>query len=264
MRILITNDDGIDAPGLLILKSLASQLAGPGGEVWTVAPATEQSGTAHCVSFVRPFLISQISEREFSVEGTPADCVLAGIYDVMPPHRPDLVLSGINRGNNSGENALYSGTIGAALEASLHGLTGIALSQFYGPDNRLLGNPFEAAEKFSLDAVKAILRSLEETGHEYPLFFNVNFPPCPAADVAGMRPAVQGMREEGNFRVVPAESPTRRKFLWIRCGSQDSPGRSGTDIAANLERFVSITPMRADLTAHEALERLSEQLPCPE
>ncbi len=263
MRILITNDDGIDAPGLAVLKKTASRLAGPGGDVWTVAPATEQSGTGHCVSFVRPFLISKISEREFAVEGTPADCVLAGLYDIMPPHRPDFVLSGINRGNNSGENALYSGTVGAALEASLHGLTGIALSQYFGPDNRGLDNPFGAAEEFAADAVRVILRSLETAGNDYPLFFNVNFPPCPAAEVAGMRAAAQGMRPDAGFRVVPAVSPAKRRFLWVHSGSQNIPGRTGTDITVNLERFISITPMRADMTAHEAMDKLNGQLSCP-
>ena len=115
MRILVTNDDGINAPGLRILEEIAMEIAGAKGEVWVVAPATEQSVVAHCITFTKPMMISKISKRKFSVDGSPADCVLAGIYDVMKENKPELILSGINRGNNSAENALYSGTIGAAI-----------------------------------------------------------------------------------------------------------------------------------------------------
>lgn len=263
MHILITNDDGINAPGLLLLKQIAEQLAGPDGMVWTVAPSTEQSGTGHSVSFVRPFLMSQIAERIFSIDGTPADCVLAGLYEVMTEHPPDLILSGINRGNNSGENALYSGTIGAALEASLHGITGIALSQYLGTENYNIANPFEAAEKFGLEAIRLILQGGGKHADDYPLFYNVNFPPCPAASVAGIRAAVQGIRPLGNrFKTTAVKSPTRRKFLWIRNGPQDVAAQPGTDVTVNLERYVSITPMCADLTAHGAMTKLNEELRC--
>ena len=106
MRILITNDDGINAPGLAVLERIAADLAGPDGEVWVVAPAFEQSGVAHCISYTHPMMIAKLGERRYAAEGSPADCVLAGIHDVMVDARPDLVLSGVNRGNNSAENAL--------------------------------------------------------------------------------------------------------------------------------------------------------------
>ncbi|MDH5453414.1 MAG: stationary phase survival protein SurE, partial [Paracoccaceae bacterium] len=119
MRILITNDDGINAPGLAVLAEIANEIAGPGGEVWTVAPAFEQSGVGHCISYTHPMMIAKLGERRYAAEGSPADCVLAGLYDVMQDARPDLILSGVNRGNNAAENVLYSGTIGGALEAAL-------------------------------------------------------------------------------------------------------------------------------------------------
>ena len=128
MRILITNDDGINAPGLKVLHEIATDLAGASGEVWTVAPAFEQSGVAHCISYTHPMLIAEMGPRRFAAEGSPADCVLAGLHDVMNGTPPDLVLSGVNRGNNSAENTLYSGTIGGALEAALQGIPAIALS----------------------------------------------------------------------------------------------------------------------------------------
>ncbi|NCW68599.1 MAG: 5'/3'-nucleotidase SurE, partial [Marivivens sp.] len=145
MRILITNDDGINAPGLKVLHAIAQEVAGPDGEVWTVAPAFEQSGVGHCISYTHPTMIAQLGERRFAAEGSPADCVLAGLYDVMSDKKPDLVLSGVNRGNNAGENVMYSGTIGATIEASLQGVPAIAMSQFFGPANADLDQPFEAA-----------------------------------------------------------------------------------------------------------------------
>ncbi|OXS18978.1 stationary phase survival protein SurE, partial [Pseudomonas fluorescens] len=107
MRILITNDDGINAPGLAALHEIATELAGPDGEVWTVAPAFEQSGVGHCISYTHPMMVSKMGERRFAAEGSPADCVLAGLHHVMADGLPDLILSGVNRGNNSAENALY-------------------------------------------------------------------------------------------------------------------------------------------------------------
>ena len=156
MRILITNDDGIMAPGLQVLHDLAIQLAGPEGEVWTVAPQSEQSGVGHCISYTKPVLVHQYAARKFAVEGSPADCILAGLNDLLP-QRPDLVLSGVNKGNNSAENTVYSGTIGAAMEAALAGVPSIALSQFYGPQNTDLDNSFEASAGHGVAAIQACL-----------------------------------------------------------------------------------------------------------
>ena len=147
MRILITNDDGINAPGLAVLAEIAATLAGPSGQVWTVAPAFEQSGVAHCISYSHPTMVARLDERRYATEGSPADCVLAALCDVMADAPPDLVLSGVNRGNNSGENAMYSGTIGGAIEAALQGLPAIALSQYLGPRAASLADPFEGARE---------------------------------------------------------------------------------------------------------------------
>ena len=122
MRILITNDDGINAPGLKTLRKIAETLAGAAGDVWTVAPSTERSGVAHAISLSSPVLISQLGPRSFSIDGYPADCVLAGLHHILKGSPPDIILSGVNRGNNSAENALYSGTLGAAIEGALQGV----------------------------------------------------------------------------------------------------------------------------------------------
>ncbi len=256
MRILITNDDGINAPGLKVLHAIASDLAGPSGEVWTVAPAFEQSGVAHCISYTHPMMIAEMGERRFAAEGSPADCVLAGLHDVMKGAPPDLVLSGVNRGNNSAENALYSGTLGGAMEAALQGLPAIALSQYYGPKNFTADDPFEAAAVHGANVIRKILDATPTASEDYRLFYNVNFPPVPAEEVKGTRVVRQGFRRGTHFSVEPHSSPSGRRFLWIKGGEQHIPTEKGTDANANLSGYVSVTPMRADLTAHDALERL--------
>jgi len=260
MRILITNDDGINAPGLKTLHAIATKVAGPDGEVWTVAPAFEQSGVGHCISYTHPFMVAELGERRFAAEGSPADCVLAGIYDVLGGQRPDLVLSGVNRGNNAGENTLYSGTIGAAIEASLQGVKAIALSQFYGPGNANLDDPFEAAGATGAKLVRDLLETGDWGNGDYGIFYNINFPPVPAGQVKGVRVARQGRRDGTHFGVEPHQSPSGRKFLWISGGEQHVDTGPGTDVAANLDGYTSVTPMRCDLTAHDALAALKERL----
>ncbi|WP_092694123.1 5'/3'-nucleotidase SurE [Tranquillimonas rosea] len=259
MRILITNDDGISARGLKVLEAIAHEIAGPNGEVWTVAPAFEQSGVGHCISYTHPMMVAELDSRRVAVEGSPADCVLAAVHDVMPAP-PDLVLSGVNRGNNAAENVLYSGTIGGAMEAALQGLPAIALSQYFGPDNAKLDNPFEAAATHGAGIVRALLdRGLWDSA-DYRLFYNVNFPPCPAAQVKGHAVTAQGWRTETSHGVMPHVSPSGRKFLYVAGGRQDVATAPGTDVAANLEDRISITPMRADLTAHDLIEELGTRL----
>ena len=260
MRILITNDDGINAPGLEVLTEIAMKIAGPGGEVWTVAPAFEQSGVGHCISYTHPMMIAKLGPRRFAAEGSPADCVLAAIYDVLDGARPDLVLSGVNRGNNAAENVLYSGTIGGAMEAALQGVPAIALSQFFGPDNASLADPFESARVHGAAVVRALLDKGIWTTDDYRVFYNVNFPPLPAATTGGIKVAPQGFRRDTAFSVEPHQSPAGRKFLWIKGGPQHTPTLPGSDAAVNLQGFVSVTPMRADLTAHDLLADLTASL----
>ncbi|MFU8880936.1 MAG: 5'/3'-nucleotidase SurE [Rhodobacterales bacterium] len=256
MRILITNDDGINAPGLAVLEQIAMDLAGQDGTVWVVAPAFEQSGVAHCISYTHPMMIAKLGERRFAAEGSPADCVLAGLHDVIEGERPDLVLSGVNRGNNSAENALYSGTLGGAMEAALQGIPAMALSQYLGPSNFAAPDPFEAAAVHGADLIRKLLAATPADDADYRTFYNINFPPVPAADVRGLRVVPQGFRRNTRFSVEPHLSPSGRRFLWIRGGEQHVPTLPGTDAAVNLEGYISVTPMRADLTAHDLLDGL--------
>jgi 5'-nucleotidase len=260
MRILITNDDGINAPGLEVLTAIATEIAGDGGEVWTVAPAFEQSGVGHCISYTHPTMLAKLGPRRYAAEGSPADCVLAGLYDVLQGGRPDLVLSGINWGNNAGENVLYSGTIGGAMEAALQGLPAIALSQFMGPGTEELSDRFDAARTHGARIVRQLLDHAEWDSADYRLFYNVNFPPVGAAGVKGTRVAAQGYRRTSKFSVEAQVSPSGRRFLWVTGGPQSTPTEPGTDVALNVEGYITVTPMRADLTAHDRLADLGARL----
>lgn len=264
MRILITNDDGINAPGLEVLHEIATELAGPGGEVWTVAPAFEQSGVGHCISYAHPTMIARLAERRYAAEGSPADCVLAAVGDLLATTPPDLVLSGVNRGNNAGENAMYSGTIGGAMEAALQGLPAIALSQYLGPRTAGLADPFETARQHGASVVRRLLDHGDwRSDQDFRLFYNVNFPPVPAAEVRGLRVAPQGQRRGSRFGVEPYVAPNGRRFIWIAGGSQQAPAAEGSDVAVNMDGFISVTPMRADLTCHASLARLAAALDAP-
>lgn len=257
MRILITNDDGINAPGLVALADIAAEVAGPGGEVWTVAPAFEQSGVGHCISYTNPTMIAKLSDRRYAAEGSPADCVLAAISDVMKTNPPDLVLSGVNRGNNSGENTVYSGTVGGAMEAALQNLPAIALSQYMGEGTANLEDPFEAARVHGPKIIRQLLDHADwQSDVDYRLFYNVNFPACAASKVKGTRAAAQGRRYGSKFEVEPYTAPNGRRFLWVVGGSQTVPSTPGCDVDLNMSGYVSVTPMRADLTCYDSLEEL--------
>ncbi len=230
MRILITNDDGINAPGLEALADIAAEVAGPDGEVWTVAPAFEQSGVAHCISYVHPTLIAEMGPRRFAAEGTPADCVLAAIADVMKDTPPDLVLSGVNRGNNSGENVMYSGTIGGAMEAALQGLPAIALSQYMGQRTAGLEDPFQAARVHGPRLIRQLLEHGDWTSDEdFRLFYNINFPPCDAASVKGVRVAPQGRRRGRSKRPAPTRTTP---WCWPTSTTRCSTARTSPTLPA--------------------------------
>jgi 5'-nucleotidase len=258
MRILVTNDDGIHAPGLKSLEHIARELGGDEAEIWVVAPASEKSGVGHCISYTTPMMFDQRGERRFAVDGNPADCVLAGLHHIMGDTRPDIILSGVNRGNNSAENALYSGTLGAAMEGALQGIPSFALSQFLGPKNYSIDNPFEASEKYGAEVLRKILDKSPEDDAPYCLFYNINFPPCPASEVNGTRVTAQGRRPNVNFTTEHHKSGNGRDFLFVRGGAQHVDTAPDTDAAVNLDGYISVTPMRADLTDYSTLEALGE------
>ncbi|EPX79982.1 5'/3'-nucleotidase SurE [Litoreibacter arenae] len=260
MRILITNDDGINAPGLEVLHTIATEVAGDGGEVWTVAPAFEKSGVAHCINYAHPTMLVELRERRFAAEGSPADCVLAGVHEVMGLAKPDLILSGVNKGNNSAENTVYSGTIGAAMEGALQGVKSIAMSQYFGPANAKLKNQFEASAQHGAALVKNLLENGIWGGDGYQTFYNVNFPPVAGADVKGTRVVRQGLRPTGGMGVQSHMPPNGRKYLWIKGNPQNVCSGKNSDASVNIDGWISVTPMRCDLTAHDLLDDLESRL----
>ena len=256
MRILITNDDGITAPGLRAAEAIAAELAGDAGEVWIAAPAFEQSGVSHSVSYVRPMRIEELEPRRFAVEGSPADCVLAGLYEIMKGGPPDLVFSGVNRGHNVAEDTVYSGTVGGAMEGALHGVPSVAVSQSYGPATGN-GDPFSAARSLGPGLIRRLMEGAEWNRGPHGVFYNVNFPARAAGDVAGVRATVQGHRPGATFGIMPQTAPNGRKFLWLTHGSGNAETAEGSDSRECHEGHVTVTPLTADLTAHDLVAPLA-------
>jgi len=260
MRILVTNDDGISAPGLEVAEEIATALAGENGEVWVVAPAFEQSGVGHCVSYIRPMRLEKLGARRFAVEGSPADCVLAGIGEIMRDAPPDLVLSGVNRGHNVAEDTVYSGTIGGAMEGALHGVRSVALSQYYGPPGREPRDPFAAARAHGADVLHRLLAAGVWPERPYAVFHNVNFPSIPAEDVRGIRATFQGARPAPTFGVLPHVAPNGRTFLWLTNTPGNAETAEGSDSRESYDGFITVTPLSADLTVHSLVSPLAQAL----
>ncbi len=259
MRILLTNDDGISAPGLAVAEEIAADLAGPAGEVWVVAPAFEQSGVAHAVSYVRPMRIERLAARRFAVEGSPADCVLAGLHEFLKDTPPDLVISGVNRGHNVAEDTLYSGTVGGAMEGALHGFRSAALSQYHGPATAA-GDPFAAARAHGAAVLRKLLDTPAPAAGSYAVFYNVNFPAVPAAEVRGTRATFQGHRRAATFGVLPHTAPNGRNFLWLTHGHGNADTPPGSDSRECHDGYITVTPLSADLTAHDVILPLAQAL----
>ncbi|PZQ50369.1 MAG: 5'/3'-nucleotidase SurE [Rhodovulum sulfidophilum] len=259
MRILITNDDGISAPGLVVAEEIAREVAGPDGEVWVVAPAFEQSGVGHCVSYIRPMRLEPLGPRRFAVEGSPADCVLAAVCDILAESPPDLILSGVNRGHNVAEDTLYSGTVGGAMEGALHGFRSIALSQYFSPA-RPGEDAFAPARAYGVDVVRRLVEGARWSGAGYHVFYNVNFPAVPATKVLGLRATTQGNRLGPTFGTQPQTSPNGRRYLWLKHGHGNAGAAPGTDARECHDGYITVTPLSADLTVRDQIALLEEAL----
>jgi len=244
-RILVTNDDGIHAPGIRTLERIARALT---KDVWTVAPESEQSGAGHSLTLRYPLRIRKLSARRFAVDGTPTDAVLLGVQVAMQKRRPTLVLSGVNRGGNLGEDVTYSGTVSAAMEATLMGIPAIALSQCVdGP------NPahWMTAEEHAPD----IIRRLAAIEWPRNVLYNVNFPSCAPGGVTGVRATSQGRRKIGGS-LQEGRDPRGRPYYWITTLRNEAEVAAHSDLAAVQDRAVSVTPLYLDLTHRPALRAL--------
>jgi len=245
-RILVTNDDGINAPGLKVLEKIARQLS---RDVFVVAPEVEQSGAGHSLTLRRPLQVRRISPRRFAVDGTPTDCVLLAVNQLIEGKRPDLVLSGVNRGSNLGEDVTYSGTIAAAMEATLLGIPAVAMSQMR--DGQKLA--WHVAAKHGAHVVRRLMSVPWSAG----TLVNVNFPYLAKGDIAGIQVVRQG-RRISNIEVTPVSDAVGRKYLWIGDFTSDHPQHDGTDLSAVREKAIAITPLHLDLTHRGMMLRLSE------
>jgi len=248
-RILVTNDDGIGAPGIRVLERIARGLS---RDVWTVAPETQQSAVSHALTIRRPLRLSRLAPRRFAVDGTPTDCVLVGVHEVLKERGPDLVLSGINMGANLGEDIGYSGTVAAAMEACLLGHRAVAISLDL-PRNGTVAKP----PRWDTCAVllPGILRTL--AGFDWPeaTLINVNIPDLPHGAVDGVRVAQQGRRKQG-LRLEKRIDPDGRPYFWILDYSKEEAQPRGSDLSAINQGAVSITPVTIDATARGALAGL--------
>ncbi|HJN60478.1 MAG TPA: 5'/3'-nucleotidase SurE [Alphaproteobacteria bacterium] len=246
MRILLVNDDGILAPGLKALERLARVLS---KDVWVVAPETEQSAASHSLTLHRPLSLRRISARRWAVNGTPTDCVYLAIHKVFDGKRPDLVLSGVNRGSNIGEDVTYSGTIAAAMEATLLGVPSIALSQYYEDGEHIR---WKTAEHWGVKTVRALLKQ----GWPANVLINVNFPDRAVAKVRGIRAGKQGEHEVFDAFEERID-PRGRTYYWVgQDHVEDVSGAPGTDLRAVNDGYVAVTPLHLDLTHRPTLTRL--------
>jgi 5'-nucleotidase len=250
MRILVTNDDGIHAPGLQACEKIARTLS---DEVWVVAPETDQSGVSHSLSLNDPLRLRQVAERHFAVKGTPTDCVIMGARHVMK-EIPELVLSGVNRGRNCAEDVTYSGTVAGAMEGTVLGIPSFALSQAYASANR--HKPyFETAITHAPDIIRRVLK----TGMPRDVLININFPDCPPEEVAGISVATQGKRDQELLRIDARHDGRGNPYYWIAFGRGGIAGASaGSDLAALNEKRIAVTPLRLDMTDEPFMTQLAE------
>lgn len=253
LRILCTNDDGVHAPGLEVLEEIARELT---DDVWTVAPENEQSGASHSLSLAFPLRLRKLAERRFSVLGTPADSVLMAVRKLMP-EPPDLVLSGVNRGQNIADDVTYSGTIAAAMEGTALGLRSIALSQAYSIRRSEL--KWSTARKHGAP----LIRKLKDLDLGPGVLINVNFPDCEPDEVQGVEVTRQGKRDQNLIHLDQRTDLRERDYYWIGFRRERSNPAEGTDIKAIYENRISVTPLHMNLTQLEAMETLRSALDAP-
>ncbi len=253
MRILLTNDDGVNAAGLRLLEEVARRLS---DDVWVVAPTEEQSGTGHSLTLTKPVRLRRLGDSRFAVAGTPTDSVMMAVAHIMKDHRPDLILSGINRGANLAEDVTYSGTVSAAMEGALAGIPSVALSQCYAREGMGDTVPFEAAQAWA----ERVLRAVTSEPMAPRTLVNVNFPAVSAAEVKGIRVTQQGLRDYGRLRITERTDPRGFPYFWFGLGTMiETPGHS-TDLEAIAEGYVAVTPLHLDMTHEASLARLAELL----
>ena len=253
MRILVTNDDGIHAPGLKVCEQIARELS---DQVWIVAPEYDQSGVSHSLSLNDPLRLRQVGDRHYAVKGTPTDCVIMGARHIMKD-MPDLVLSGVNRGRNAAEDVLYSGTVAAAKEAAVLGIPSFALSQAYAS-----ASGKEPYWETPLKHASGIINRVLKQGIPRDVLVNVNFPDCAPGAVKGIAVSSQGKRDQQLLNIEARHDGRGHPYYWIAFARGVRPtGRDGTDLSALTDNRIAVTPLRLDLTDEPFMTKLAEIFP---
>jgi 5'-nucleotidase len=251
MRILVTNDDGIHSDGLDVCAEIGRALS---DDVWVVAPEFDQSGVSHSLSLNDPLRLRNVGERRYAVKGTPTDCVLMGSMHLMKERRPNLVLSGVNRGRNTGEDVIYSGTVAGAVEGTILGIPSVALSQSY--NSRTDQPPFwETAIQYGPDIIRKLLASKMPRD----VLVNVNFPNCRPSEVRGIAVTAQGRHHQDRLRIDQRNDGRGNAYYWIAyVPNRSHRGVDGTDVAAIADNKITVTPLRIDMTDEPFMTRLAE------
>lgn len=242
--ILVTNDDGITARGI---RELADALA-PLGEVWVYAPDRQQSAVGHGVSLHRPLRVTELDAQRYMVDGTPTDCVMLAVRDLLP-RRPSLVVSGVNQGANLGDDVTYSGTVAGAYEGMLLGVPAIAVS-----DVKYRAVHMKTAARVAAGVAKRVL----DTSLPEDTMLNVNVPDVPYEELAGLRVTRMGRRDYKD-EIVERRDPRGGRYYWIGGSEPSHVAEPGTDFEAIEHGCVSITPLHRDVTNHAALETIAGQ-----
>ena len=248
LRILLTNDDGVHAPGLEVLEAIARELS---DDVWVCAPSEENSGAGHSLTLHMPVRLVRHGERRFSVTGTPTDAVNLGMRQLFADRGPDLVISGVNNGENLADDVTSSGTISAAMAAALAGIPAVAMSQAL----RDGGHGFAAAKSWAAQ----VLAPLLDLQMAKRTVININFPALPAAEVRGIRVVRQGFHDYARGSVVEGTDPRGRPYYWFGLHDIEHTLDHGTDLEAVAEGYVAVTPLQLDLTHHASIGALAER-----
>jgi 5'-nucleotidase len=250
-RVLLTNDDGIDAPGMKVLEEIAAQIA---REVWVVAPEHDQSGQSHAISLHHALRISERGERRYGVTGTPGDCAALGLCHILKEAPPQLVLSGVNRGLNLGMETVFSGTVGGAMTAMMLGVPALALSQAF---TRKEDVPWDTARSLGVETICRLLA----IGWSRSAVLNVNFPPIPADQVGPMTLARQGEGLVAGMHVESRIDPRGMEYHWLNFRRGEIQQGPESDYSTMRAGKIVITPLRYDRTDDDAYADLAAHLP---
>jgi 5'-nucleotidase len=252
MRILVTNDDGIHSPGLIVAENIARALS---DDVWVVAPENEQSGASHSLTLSSPLRMRKIDDRHYAVSGTPTDCVMMACLHLLKDAPPTLILSGVNWGSNLADDVTYSGTIAGAMEGCALGIPSVALSQSYDEASRL-NIDWSAGEMHGADVV----RRLVEAGWPAGTLMNVNFPACPAGEVKGVSVVPQGKYDLQSTEIEERMDARQRAYYWIGLRRRRATPPDDSDLGAVTANRIAVTPLHLNLTELSVLDRLRDTL----